>query len=155
LKPRRSYAGKGLVRVRCREDFAAHAARLGAVLMAQPLVGDDEQEYTVGVFGDGRGGMCCAIAMRRRLAPDGSTAKAWVCRDDALDAVVRRLCVQFRPLGPTNLQFRRDAAGWKLLEINPRISSTTSMRTAFGYNEAAMCVDYYLHGLLPAQPRVR
>tara|TARA_R110002049_G_scaffold40732_8_gene123678 strand:+ start:172 stop:1134 length:963 start_codon:yes stop_codon:yes gene_type:complete len=155
LKPRRSYAGKGLVRVQCRDDFAAHAASLGEVLMAQPLIGCDDEEYTVGVFGDGRGAVSCAITMRRRLALDGATAKAWVCQDASLDDAVCRLCRHFRPVGPTNLQFRRDAAGWKLLEINPRVSSTTSMRAAFGYNEGAMCMDYYLDGALPAQPRIR
>ena len=32
----------------------------------------------------------------------------------------------------------------KLLEINPRISSSTSIRTAFGYNEALMAIQYFL-----------
>lgn len=31
---------------------------------------------------------------------------------------------------------------WKMKEINPRISSSTSIRAAFGYNEAEMCVSY-------------
>ena len=32
-----------------------------------------------------------------------------------------------------------------MLEINPRISSSTSLRKAFGYNEAEMCIDYFLN----------
>lgn len=155
LKPRRSYASKGLVRVTCRADFAAYGASLGDVLIAQPLVGSDDQEYTVGAFGDGQGGVACSITLQRRLATDGSTAKAWVRHNSALDEVVRRLCAHFRPVGPTNLQFRRDGNGWKLLEINPRISSTSSMRTAFGYNEGAMCIDFFLRGSLPRQPDIR
>ncbi len=43
----------------------------------------------------------------------------------------------------------------KLLEINPRISSSTSIRTAFGYNECAMAVEYYLEGKTPKQPVIR
>lgn len=155
LKPRRSYASKGLVRVTKRADFEVHAAFLGDVLMAQPLVGSDEQEYTVGVFGDGQGGVACSITLQRRLAADGSTAKAWVRHEPSLDEVVRRLCACFRPVGPTNLQFRRDVTGWKLLEINPRISSTSSLRAAFGYNEGRMCLDFFLGGHLPRQPAVR
>ena len=153
LKPRRSYASKGLVRVGCEADFAPHAHRLGAHLIAQPVVGTTDEEYTVAVFGDGTGRACASIALRRTLAADGSTAKARTCRPDGLDAVVGRLCAHFRPVGPANLQFRRtDAGAWKLLEINPRVSSSTSIRTAFGYNEAAMCVAYFLHGTVPAQP---
>lgn len=155
LKPRRSYASKGLVVVSSRADFDAHAHRLGDHLIAQPIIGTADQEYTVGVFGDGRGGICASIALRRILAADGSTAKAWVCHPDGLDPVLARLCTHFMPAGPTNLQFRLDRDGWKLLEINPRVSSSTSVRTAFGYNEAAMCIDFFLNGEIPDQPRIR
>ncbi|MCB1965891.1 MAG: ATP-grasp domain-containing protein [Candidatus Accumulibacter sp.] len=152
LKPRRSYASKGLLRVLDEVDFAQHGKALGEHLMAQPLVGTDDEEFTVGIFGDGNGRVCASISMQRRLASDGSTAKAWVRSHASLDDTVKRLCAHFRPLGPTNLQFRRDGADWKLLEINPRVSSTTSIRTAFGYNEALMSLDFFLDGKLPVQP---
>lgn len=155
LKPRRGYASKGMVRVKCREDFDSHKARLGEYLMVQPVVGTDDEEYTVAVFGDGQGNSCASITLQRRLAQDGSTAKAWGRNIESLDRVVSRLCAHFRPVGPTNLQFRRDGEGWKLLEINPRISSTSSIRSAFGYNEAAMSVAYFLKGELPRQPTIR
>ncbi|WP_372821697.1 ATP-grasp domain-containing protein [Pseudomonas parafulva] len=156
LKPRRSYASKGLVWVREERDFTPWAPLLGEVLMAQPIIGSASQEYTVAVFGDGQGGICAAITFQRSLASDGSTAKAKVRHDASLDAVVARLCQHFKPVGPTNLQFRRaDNGTWKLLEINPRISSTSSIRTAFGYNEAAMCLAWYLKGERPRQPALR
>jgi len=155
LKPRRSYASKGLVRVACQKDFDAHADSIGEQLMAQPIIGSDDEEYTVAVFGDGQGGAYAAITLRRRLAQDGSTAKAWVKKEQSLDDVVSRLCAHFKPVGPTNLQFRRDRDGgcWKLLEINPRISSTSSIRSAFGYNEALMSMEFFLKGKPPSQPK--
>jgi carbamoyl-phosphate synthase large subunit len=153
LKPRRGYASKGLIRVRRQEDFEAHARSLGEHVMAQPIVGTDNEEYTVGVFGDGRGNICASITLQRRLAPDGSTGKAWVRQLKSLDETVARLCAHFLPVGPTNLQFRREDENWRLLEINPRVSSTTSIRSAFGYNEAAMSVDFFLKGKLPSQPK--
>ena len=155
LKPRKGYASKGLVKISTPAEFAVHAADLGTRLMAQPIIGDDEEEYTVAVFGDGSGHVNASITLRRRLAADGSTAKAWVASHPGLDNVVRSLCGHFRPVGPTNLQFRRDGDGWKLLEINPRISSTTSIRTAFGYNESEMCINYFLHGEAITQPSLR
>jgi carbamoyl-phosphate synthase large subunit len=39
-----------------------------------------------------------------------------------------------------------------LLEINPRFSSSTSMRRVLGFNESKMAVDFYLTGKLPDQP---
>jgi carbamoyl-phosphate synthase large subunit len=55
---------------------------------------------------------------------------------------------------PTNFQFRLGVDGPLILEINPRISSSTSIRTAFGYNESQMAVDYYLKRIAPTQPDV-
>jgi carbamoyl-phosphate synthase large subunit len=155
LKPRKSYASKGLVKVSTATEFARHSANLGTQLMVQPLIGSDDEEYTIAVFGDGSGQARASIALRRRLAPDGSTAKAWVASPPGLEDAVASLCAHFKPVGPTNLQFRKDGADWKLLEINPRISSTTSIRTAFGYNESEMCVDYFVGGKTITQPTLR
>ena len=155
LKPRRSYASKGLVWVRQEQDFAPHARLLGDFLMAQPIIGTAAQEYTVAVFGDGQGGAGAMITFQRSLASDGSTAKARVCHHATLEQAVVRLCQAFKPVGPTNLQFRRaDDGTWRLLEINPRISSTSSIRRAFGYNEAAMCLTFYLEQRTPCTPTI-
>lgn len=156
LKPRKGYASKGLVWVHQEQDFTGNAGLLGDVLMAQPVIGSAAQEFTVAVFGYGQGATGPTITLQRSLASDGSTAKARVCQHASLDEVVARLCRAFKPVGPTNLQFRRDHDGsWKLLEINPRISSTSSIRRAFGYNEAAMCLAFYLDHQAPPAPAVR
>ncbi len=154
LKPRQSYASKGLVRVYNKADFLVACEKLGTELLAQPIIGTDEEEYTVAVFGDGTGSVCASIALQRKLASDGSTAKAWVRQDDRLDQAVYALCSHFKPVGPTNLQFRKEGDNWYLLEINPRISSTTSIRTLFGYNEAEMCVQFFLMKKKVVQPVV-
>lgn len=155
LKPRSGYASKGLVRVRSENDFALEKTRLGEHLMAQPLIGSDDDEFTVGVFGDGQGQVCASISMQRHLSKEGATANARIVNDESLNDAVSRLCAHFKPIGPTNLQFRREGLEWRLLEINPRVSSTSSIRTAFGYNEAEMCLDFYLNGLLPSQPAIK
>jgi carbamoyl-phosphate synthase large subunit len=152
LKPRRGYASKGIVHVDDSLTFERHSAGLGSNLIAQEIVGTSEREFTVSIFGDGTGDRYTISSLLRTLAPDGSTAHA--TNSDPTDVVetVTRLSAQFKPLGPTNLQFRQVGDEWKLLEINPRISSSTSIRAAFGYNESAMCVDYFLYGIPPTQP---
>lgn len=149
LKPRRAYASKGICRVSDEEEFLFRQKRMGEEFMAQRIVGNDQEEYTVGVFGYGDGTASQAIAMRRTLSGEGATAKAWVVDEPQLDKTVAGLVRFFRPVGPTNFQFRREGDTYFLLEVNPRISSSTSLRAAFGFNEAAMCLDYYLHGLRP------
>jgi carbamoyl-phosphate synthase large subunit len=93
--------------------------------------------------------------LRRILARDGSTAKAWVCANPDLDSVVDTLAGLFRPVGPTNFQFRRHGGVYLLLEINPRVSSTTSLRAAFGNNDAEMCIEYFLEGRTPVPGPLR
>lgn len=155
LKPRRGFGSKGIVRVTSEEMFLRHRADVGTVLMAQPIVGNDEEEFTISAFCDGLGGYFASMALRRKLSRDGYTDKAEVADTAEFIPAMDELCRLFRPLGPTNFQFRRCAAGPKLLEINPRVSSSTAIRAAFGYNESAMALDYFLDQRAPMQPPIR
>jgi hypothetical protein len=67
------------------------------------------------------------------------------------DDILCKLAFHFKPIGPTNFQFRFDSGNFKLLEINPRISSATSIRTKLGYNETKMSIDYFLFNILPTK----
>ena len=155
VKPRRSYASKGL-RVICTAEDLADAKRvMGDNFMAQEIVGDVDSEYTVGVFGLGDGSHAGSICFQRKLSGEGATSYARVVRNSDLDAMVNRLTDLFRPIGPTNYQFRLHKGVFLLLEVNPRISSSTSLRTAFGFNEAEMCIEYYLEGKKPAPRSIR
>lgn len=146
LKPRSSYASKGIEIVSNKEEFDFYKKRMGSNFMAQKLVGDAEHEYTVSIFGKGDGTYFGRIALRRVLSQEGATAKAEVVEYEKLFEEVDLLCQAFKPFGPTNLQFRLEEGKYLLLEINPRISSSTSIRMAFGFNEAQMCLEYYLKG---------
>ncbi len=155
LKPRQGFGSKGIVRVDGEATFLKHRHDMGTVLMAQPIVGNDDDEYTTSAFCDGEGGLYASMTLRRKLSRDGFTEKAEVVQTDEFLATMHALCRHFRPRGPTNFQFRKCADGIKLLEINPRISSSTSIRTAFGYNESAMAVEYLFDNKAPIQPEIR
>ena len=155
LKPRRGFGSKGIVRVANRAQFEPHQEAMGSVLMAQPIVGDDAEEYTTSAYCDGEGGFRARMTLRRRLSRDGFTEKAVVVPSEPFDSSLAALCQHFKPIGPTNFQFRDTPTGPKLLEINPRISSSTSIRAAFGYNESAMAVRQLFEGVWPTQPAVR
>ena len=95
------------------------------------------------------------MTMRRKLSKDGYTDRAETYKLERIDETLNDLCRYFKPDGPTNFQFRRHGGLLKLLEINPRISSSTSIRSAFGYNESAMAINYYLENKIPVQPEIR
>lgn len=155
IKPRQGFGSKGIVRVDCEETFSQYKSSMGTSLMAQPLVGTDDEEYTTSVFCDGVGGSNAAMTLRRRLSRDGFTEKAEAVSTDEFNSAIETLCKHFQPIGPTNFQFRKCPDGIKLLEINPRISSSTSIRAAFGFNESVMAVEYFLNGKMPMQPLIR
>ncbi|MBC9875790.1 ATP-grasp domain-containing protein [Bradyrhizobium sp. INPA01-394B] len=155
LKPRRGFGSKGIVVVETAEQLEGIAPATKATLMAQPIVGRDDGEFTVSAFCDGQGGFSASMALRRKLSRDGFTEKAEVADQAEFAEAVRDLCRAFSPIGPTNFQFRKTDAGLKLLEINPRISSSTSIRAAFGYNEALMAIDMAIGQRLPVQPDIK
>jgi carbamoyl-phosphate synthase large subunit len=152
LKPKRGFASKGIVKVTSEEMFDLHKGQIGEVLMVQEIVGNEEEEFTTSAFCDGKGSYYASMTLRRKLAKDGYTDRAETYELENIDEVLNHFCAYLKPIGPTNFQFRRHNGELKLLEINPRISSSTSIRTAFGYNESEMVVDFYLENKEPVQP---
>ncbi len=156
LKPLRGNGSRGIVKLEDERDFEYWNGKLQYPWMLQRIVGGDNEEYTAGVFGLGDGGMLGPLIFRRRLSAAGNTLEAEVItKHPILEDAITRLCKYFQPLGPTNLQFRVERNTPYLLEINPRFSSSNSLRTAYGFNEAAMSIDYYLHGKTPDNPVLR
>jgi carbamoyl-phosphate synthase large subunit len=155
LKPKRGFASKGIVKVTNEDVFNLHKGQIGEILMVQEIVGNEEEEFTTSAFCDGKGSYYASMTLKRKLAKDGYTDRAETYVLEDIDKVLNHFCAYLKPIGPTNFQFRRHNSELKLLEINPRISSSTSIRTAFGYNESEMVVDYYLENKEPVQPKLR
>lgn len=155
LKPRRSYASKGITTIYDEKDLDYWKMKTGDQFMVQPIIGDNDHEYTVGIFGYGDGTTSKPISLCRKLSGEGATAKAYTIFSDELEQTVFELCKLTKPIGPTNFQFRSSGNKYYLLEINPRISSSTSIRSAFGYNEAEMCIDYFVNRHKPDTPQIQ
>lgn len=137
-----------------RQSFRPYEAHLGTTYLAQKIIGDDNEEYTVSAFCAG-GEVRALIALRRWLSPEGSTIRAETVDSAPFLIPIQRLSHSLNTEGPTNFQFRVHDGDPRLLEINPRISSATSLRTAFGYNEPLMCIAHYLRGEIIHQPALR
>ena len=154
-KPKIGFAKKGFFEIDSDSDFTLATGSNIENLIFQPNLASDGFEYTSSVFGDGRGDFSCIINLRRRLAPEGFTMYAEGFTSLVITDVIREYCRIFSPLGPTNFQFMAIENKFFLLEINPRFSSSTSMRRILGYNESKMVLDFYVDGKLPEQPIVK
>ena len=154
LKPRDGNGSRGIVLLENETDFKYWMKKSADNFMVQRIVGTDDEEYTVGAFGLGDGESLDPIVFRRRLSPAGDTRYAEVVADPVIEQATQKLSSYFKPLGPTNYQFRMENGIPYLLEINPRMSSSSSLRACFGYNEAQMALDFYLDHKKPEMPGI-
>jgi carbamoyl-phosphate synthase large subunit len=155
LKPRQGNGSRGIVHLHDREDFSYWTRKASEPWMLQRIVGSDDEEYTVGSFGLGNGQAVAPIVMRRRLSGAGNTLQAEVVEHPLIEKRVAALNALLKPRGPTNYQFRVQGGEAYLLEVNPRFSSSNSLRTRFGYNEARMALEYFLLHRVPRDPEIR
>lgn len=154
LKPRQGNGSRGIVRLNDETDLRYWANKSDGNFMIQKIIGNDDDEYTVGTFGFGDGSSTPPIIFRRRLSPAGNTQYAEVVEEPTIRQATQKLSMYFKPIGPTNYQFRLESGVPYLLEINPRLSSSSSLRAGFGYNEAGMALEYYLDGVRPTMPKI-
>lgn len=153
VKKKVSYAGKGLRVIETLDEAALYIGDADYIFQKYECAG---QEYTVSVFGLGDGSYVSPIALMRTLGPDGATHKASTVSFDEFQHYVTSMCTRACPVGPTNFQFIKSGDGSKkLLEVNPRISSSTSIRQKLGVNESEMCIEYYLEGKTPSNRAVK
>ncbi len=144
LKPKSSYASKGIHIINNKREFDFYTEFQRDAVIFQKIIGTMDSEFTVSVFGDGKGSFFDSIILKRKLSGEGATSKATVVENATINNYVAQLVEVLKPIGPTNIQVRVENNIPYLLEINPRISSACSLRTAFGYNEPEMCIRYFL-----------
>lgn len=146
LKPRKGMAGKGIQRIEEKDDLEYWIKHIHANdYILQQYVGNDDDEYTVSIFGFKDGTLSEPFAMKRKLNY-GSTFEAETVYDPNLSEEVYRIARELNVIGPTNFQFRKENNDYFLLDINPRFSSSTSIKSAFGFNEPSMAVKSFILG---------
>lgn len=155
LKPRCGFGSKGIVRLKDKSSLNEYKNDIGKELMVQKMIGDDNHEYTVSGFFDEKSELKAIIAFKRKLSGNGYTESAKVIDEKEYVDVIKALAKVFKPVGPTNFQFRNSEDGLKLLEINPRISSSTSIKAAFGYNEEVMSLAQFIAKEAVTQPVIK
>lgn len=150
LKPREGMAGKGIYKVKNKGDFDYWFSHINKDdYIVQQSVGCDDDEYTVSIFGYHDGTFSEPLSLKRKLNY-GSTFEAETVNAPELSKEVIRIAKELKIIGPTNFQFRKVGKDYLLLEVNPRFSSSTSIKTAFGLNESVMAIESFIFG--KAQP---
>ena len=143
-KPRNGKGSNGIIKVMDEEQLEIVSNMDNYVI--QEYIGDEDSEYTVGCYCDKNGALIDVIIMHRYLK-EGTTYKATVVDNKEIYDEVIKICNNFRPKGPLNIQLRLDRRGRPIcFELNVRFSGTTPMRAHFGYNDVvAQIYEYVLN----------
>lgn len=153
IKPRRGYGSKGIFRINDKNELMNKKNLIGRTHILQPLI-DADFELTVSAFFDIKSCLRAIFTLKRVLSKQGFTEFAETYSSECILDIITKLAKIFYPVGPTNFQFIVKEQNIYLLEINPRISSSTSIRAGFGFNEALMSFDYFINRKKISQPNV-
>lgn len=104
-------------------------------------------EFSVGFLYDWNGVLRDAIPMERTLE-GGRTVRATVVKTPEILRFIEDFGSRIRGMGAVNAQLRMDpVAGPLVFEINARLSGSTAMRVAVGFNDPLRIVKHLARGV--------
>jgi carbamoyl-phosphate synthase large subunit len=144
-KPRRGYGSRGVVVLRDRDMLRAFLETQPQNYCLQRYI--EGPEITIGFLYDSAGVMCDAIAMERTLE-DGRTVRAKVLDDPSVRQFTENFGTRVPGIGAINAQLRwHEHEGPMVFEINARLSGSTEMRVAVGFNDPLRLAQHFGRGV--------
>ena len=126
----------------------------------QPLIGTEDDEYTVGVLSDKTGKIIDSIVMKRKLiglslldtkkvgdlkySISTGYSQGYFIKHKLIQDFCEQLALSIKSNGPLNIQLRLHKGEIYVFEIHPRFSGTTTMRADVGFNEPDILLRNYL-----------
>jgi carbamoyl-phosphate synthase large subunit len=126
----------------------------------QPLLGSEDEEYTVGILSDKNGKLLDSIVMKRKLiglslldskivgdrkySISTGYSQGFFIKHEQIQDFCERLSQKLGSKGPLNIQLRIHKGEIYVFEIHPRFSGTTTMRADVGFNEPDILLRNYL-----------
>jgi carbamoyl-phosphate synthase large subunit len=152
-KPRRGHGSQGIVVLPGPKELRVFLnARPQNYCLQRHIVGP---EFTVGFLYDAKGVMRDAIAMERSLE-SGRTVRATVVDSPDMLQFMEDFGRKVSGQGAVNAQLRWDERyGPLVFEINARLSGSTDMRVAVGFNDPLRLARHFGRGerIVPARPQ--
>lgn len=143
VKPRRGRGSRGVTVARSAGDLDRVRGDAGYVV--QELIGDAQDEYSVGVVCDRAGAVHGAMAVRRELR-HGTTVRAEAGPFPEVTRAAVGIVAALRPAGPCNVQLRLRDGEPVAFDVNARFSGTTPMRVHYGFDEVDAVVAHFALG---------
>ncbi|WBW96220.1 ATP-grasp domain-containing protein [Oceanirhabdus sp. W0125-5] len=132
IKEKSSRGGKGVYIVNCDRELEQYTKEKKDALV-QEFIGNEDEEYTMAVFSDGKNVNCIAF---RRILGYGSLSKfVQLINDEKIMALGKKIAEKTQLKGSINVQMRKCNGEYIPFEVNPRISSTVAFRDHFGFKD--------------------
>jgi carbamoyl-phosphate synthase large subunit len=138
LKQRSGCGREGLAIVHDSEELDFFRKRRKNSII-QEVIGDIDEEYTIGVFSNGS--RVYSIAFKRTLGYGSLSKIAELVNNEAIFDLAQKIACAIALRGSINIQVRKTERGFVPFEINPRFSSTVYIRHYFGFRD----VEWWLN----------
>lgn len=133
LKPRYSWGSKDNWKIESDTDLSYFKQKNDGKYVIQEYLGHDNEEYTTGIFSDGKN--VTSITFRRKLGLGGSSSEVILADSKKMDDLAEKLARKVNLVGAINVQTRLYKGEFFPFEINPRFSSTLGFRKQFGFSD--------------------
>ncbi len=134
VKSRKGCGSKKLRRIQTKREMEQLRYDLDDAMIVQECIGDMDNEFTTGVFSDGKSTV--SITFRRKLGYGGLSIQAICEKVPFLEEMAKVIAKETGLIGSINIQTRRKGDIYIPFEINPRLSSTLMFRKKFGFDDA-------------------
>lgn len=131
IKQAEGWGSKGIWHVSSDLDIEYFKKKDDGTFLIQEEIGNINEEYTVGVFSDGKKTEC--ITFKRKLDPGGWSKEVTYAESRKMDELARTIARATGLVGSINIQARLSDGEFIVFEINPRFSGTLGFRKKFGF----------------------
>lgn len=103
-------------------------------MLAQELIGSEDEEYTCGVFVSMTGKT--VVLVQKRYLKGGSTCYSEIVQSPQIESYCKKIAAHINEPGAFNIQLRIKSDGSPVcFEVNLRLSGTTYIRHKFGFRD--------------------
>ena len=151
LKDKFTQGSKGVIIIENIDDFNYYKKKYPNSII-QELIGNDSNEFTIGVYSDGE--KVHYIAFQRELGYGSLSKFVKRISDTKIESLVNKIANLINLKGSINIQVRKNDNGDYIpFEINPRLSSTLAFRHYFGFKDLKWWIDFIYGSTLNYEPR--
>lgn len=151
LKDKFTQGSKGVVKIEDIDDFNYYKKKYPNSII-QEIIGNDRNEFTIGVFSDGN--KVYSIAFQRELGYGSLSKFVKRISDSKIEDLTKRIASIINLKGSINIQVRKNDNGEYIpFEINPRLSSTLAFRHYFGFKDLKWWIDFLYGSSLDYEPK--